>query len=339
MFSKLYEKIKKIIKENIIEILIFLIALVVSLIPLPYYVDMPGGLINTSNRVKVDSAYERKGSFNLAYVSEARATPIIYVLAKILDNWDLVKEKDMVIEGQSVDDLYTYQKILLQQVSSNAKIVAYKKANKEYKIETSKFVIGYIENDAITSLKVGDEIVSIDGTVFNSLDEIKYAINSKKSNSIINFEVLVDNKKVTRTAKVRNIKGSKIIGIGIFPYKIVETNPKCLFNFSSKESGPSGGLMTALTIYDSLIKEDLTHGLVISGTGTIEEDGTVGSIGGVKYKLAGVVKKHADVFLVPAGENYKEAIKLKKEKNYNIDIVSIATFDDAVNYLSNLNSK
>ena len=86
-------------------------------------------------------------------------------------------------------------------------------------------------------------------------------------------------------------------------------------------------------IYDSLIKEDLTKGLKIAGTGTIDENGLVGEIDGVKYKLIGAVDSGADLFLVPSGNNYKEAVKTKEEKGYKIKIIKIKTFDEAVKYL------
>ena len=91
--------------------------------------------------------------------------------------------------------------------------------------------------------------------------------------------------------------------------------------------------MTALSIYNNLIKEDITKGLTIVGTGTIDINGNVGVIGGVSYKLKSAEKENADLFFVPKGENYKEAIKIKKEKNYNIKIVGISTFDEAISYL------
>ena len=72
--------------------------------------------------------------------------------------------------------------------------------------------------------------------------------------------------------------------------------------------------MMALSIYGNLTNQDLTNGKTIVGTGTIDIDGNVGSIGGVKYKLIGAVKNKADIFIVPNGENYDEAIKIKKEK-------------------------
>ena len=91
----------------------------------------------------------------------------------------------------------------------------------------------------------------------------------------------------------------------------------------------------ALMTYNALTKQDLTHGKNIVGTGTINLDGTVGEIGGVKYKLMGAVRKNADVLLVPEG-NYEEAMKVKKDKGYDIDIVSVKKLSDAINYLEGL---
>ena len=89
--------------------------------------------------------------------------------------------------------------------------------------------------------------------------------------------------------------------------------------------------MTALTVYSNLTDKDLTKGRTV--VGTIDTYGNVGEIGGVKYKLIGAVKNKADIFLVPTGENYEEAIKIKKEKNYDIKIVGISTLKEAINEL------
>src|SRR5690606_22200280 len=71
--------------------------------------------------------------------------------------------------------------------------------------------------------------------------------------------------------------------------------------------GPSAGLMFALGIIDKLEPEDLTGGLTIAGTGSIDEHGNVGPIGGVPQKLVGAREAGATVFLVPAA-NCAEAL-------------------------------
>ena len=90
--------------------------------------------------------------------------------------------------------------------------------------------------------------------------------------------------------------------------------------------------MTALEIYNQLTPDDLTDGRNIIGTGTIDVNGNVGDIGGVKYKLAGAVKEDAEVFLCPMG-NLEEALSVKEKFDYNIDVVGVATLKEAIEYL------
>ena len=98
--------------------------------------------------------------------------------------------------------------------------------------------------------------------------------------------------------------------------------------------GPSAGLMFTLTVYNLLSPNDLTNGLKIAGTGTINLDGTVGPIGGVKQKVFAAEGVGAVYFLCPA-ENYADAVSVAK----NIKVVKIATVEQAVSFLNNLPSK
>lgn len=68
--------------------------------------------------------------------------------------------------------------------------------------------------------------------------------------------------------------------------------------------GPSAGMIFALTIVDLLGEDDLTGGHVVAGTGTIDREGLVGPVGGVRQKVIGATGRRdgqdpATVFLVP----------------------------------------
>ena len=65
---------------------------------------------------------------------------------------------------------------------------------------------------------------------------------------------------------------------------------------------------------------------------TIDNEGNIGLIDGVKYKLKGAVSKKADIFFV-CKDNLEEALKEKEEHNYKIDIVEVNTLEEAVRYL------
>src|SRR5690606_36590688 len=79
---------------------------------------------------------------------------------------------------------------------------------------------------------------------------------------------------------------TRILNVWVYPlYDIKDTNP----NINKKKIrnlGPSGGLMQTLGIYNALIpNQDITKGLNITGTGTINPNGTSGAVGGVKQKV------------------------------------------------------
>ena len=145
-----------------------------------------------------------------------------------------------------------------------------------------------------------------------------------------------DKKEVECYAILQEINDTKVVGISFMQDFNYETDPKIELKFKSSESGPSGGLMTAISIYDKLVDDDLTKGLKIVGTGTINSDGTVGSIGGVKYKLKGAVRSKADVFIVPNEENYDEVMKIMKKEKYKIKILGVSTFDEAIKKINEL---
>ena len=70
--------------------------------------------------------------------------------------------------------------------------------------------------------------------------------------------------------------------------------------------GPSAGLAFALEILQELGR-NVARGHKIAATGELGLDGRVLPIGGVKQKTLGARRAHVDAFLVPAGDNAREA--------------------------------
>lgn len=94
--------------------------------------------------------------------------------------------------------------------------------------------------------------------------------------------------------------------------------------------GPSAGLMFALGIIDKLTPADLTGGKIIAGTGTIDDNGTVGPIGGIAQKLVGAKDASATYFFTPA-DNCEEA---KANAVDGLTLVKVGTLDEGLNALS-----
>lgn len=94
--------------------------------------------------------------------------------------------------------------------------------------------------------------------------------------------------------------------------------------------GPSAGLMYTLGVIDKLTPQDETGGLTIAGTGTMESDGTVGPIGGIRFKLQGAREAGATWFLAPA-DNCDEVVGHVPD---GLHVVRVATLQDAYDALS-----
>lgn len=331
--KKIYEKTKKFIKNNIKVIILYAVLIAVFTVPLDYEIYTPGGLIKLSDRLDVEG-YEEKGDFNLTYVGGKKGTIPLLLLSYIIPNWDIVSVDEMRIGEEEYTDIIKRGQIDLASVNQNSLIVAFEEAGYEYKINKEEIAVYYIFEEATTDLKVGDIITHINGVKVNSLEELKSKISEHEVGEEVSFTVLRNDKEEKCSGVIYESEGEKIIGIYLHSILDVETTPKVTFNYKTNENGSSGGLMSTLQIYNTLINEDITKGDVIAGTGTIELDGTVGEISGIKYKLIGAVKNGADVFIAPTN-NYEEALKVKEENNYDIEIIEATTFKEVVEKLKN----
>ncbi len=327
-------KILKFLKENILFIIILVVSYFIFSFPLPYYVEAPGGIIDISKRIEVKNNYKVKGSINMAYVSEGDANVFSYILAKLNKNYDLIKKEEVIASNETEKDSNIRGKLMLDEANDNAIIVAYKKANKTLKIKSTDIYITYIFEEAQNNFKVGDRIIEVEGKKVSTKTDINNIINNHNIGDKLNFVVINNDKKENRYATIINYDNIKMIGIGLSYKRNIDMNPKVKFNLKPNEYGSSGGLMMSLAIYNYLVKEDITKGLKIAGTGTIDENGNVGEIDGIKYKLKGCVNNKVDIFFVPYGDNYKDALKYKEKEKYDIKIIPVKTFDDVLDYLN-----
>jgi PDZ domain-containing protein len=118
--------------------------------------------------------------------------------------------------------------------------------------------------------------------------------------------------------------GHQIVGVTLqvgytFPFKVSVAIPDNI-------GGPSAGLMFALGIVDKLTPGSLTGGKFIAGTGTIDDAGKVGAIGGITQKMIGARHNGATVFLSPA-ENCAEARSTVPD---GMRLVKVRALSDAI---------
>lgn len=322
-------KFKEFIKEEYKFILIIIAIILLCYIKLPYYVMAPGGTINITDRVDMEGYENENGSLNMLYVSEYNATPVTYLLAKIR-GLEIRPNEDKKISNESVKDAEVRNKIMRDNSLDIATMVAYTKAGKKIDIKSKQNIV--IATTSENGLEIGDIIKEVDGKECEEVEDIKNIIKSKEEGDIINFKVIRDNREKDIQSKILLEDNSKVVGVVIITEYDYDLDPEIDIKFKNSESGASGGLMLTLTIYNAISGEDIIKGKNISGTGTISSDGSVGEIDGVKYKIMGAAKNGMDIAFVPSN-NYEEAMATKEKYNYDIEIVKVDTFDEAVEYL------
>ena len=336
MFKKLITEIKNTIIEEYKFIIALLLLYSILQIPLNYYIVIGGGVSDVAKRIKVEDKYNSKGSFNISYVSELEGTILTYALSYIRPSWEREDADNYKYNAnESIEDIDFRSDIDLKYANEKAKYWAYTLADKEVQEVSSKLYIITIFDGYETDLKVQDQILSMDNQSYKTIKEYQDYLQTKEENEFVEIKVLRNNKEKVVKSKLYKYKDRLILGIGLELIKEYKTDPKVKVKFKKSESGPSAGLIATLEIYNQLTKKDLTKGYKIAGTGTIEEDGTIGEIGGITYKLLGASKSKTDIFLVPA-DNYQEALKYKKKHHLKIKLIKVKNIESAINKLEEL---
>ena len=321
------------LKGNIINLITITFVLLCIFYRPNVNIETPGGLINISDRLS-NVVYKSDGSFNLTYVTNYRGNIVTVILGKLLPDWDIVKDSE--VSDIDYKTLNKMQTISLYSSISNATYLAYNKAGVDVNIKNRNLYIYYIYDEiADSDLEIGDRILSYDGIEAKDSIELRKYILEKNEGDTINFKVIRNKKEVDAYAKVKVESDTKVVGILVYTIFEYENDPDIHYAYQESEVGSSGGLMLSLSIYNSLVEDDITKGKKISGTGTIEMDGTVGEIAGIKYKILGAVKDKADVFIVPAN-NYEEAEKLVKDRKLKIKLIKAESFEQVLEELGNI---
>jgi len=100
--------------------------------------------------------------------------------------------------------------------------------------------------------------------------------------------------------------------------------------------GPSAGLAFTLTLIDELTPGELTGGGNVAVTGTMELDGTVGAIGGLRQKASAVAQAGVDVFIVPLAQGEEDIAAARRSGGDGLRIITVETLEDAIQVLESL---
>jgi PDZ domain-containing protein len=187
---------------------------------------------------------------------------------------------------------------------------------------------------AFGKLQPGDTILAVDGKPVRRLGDLLSRMRAHHIGDVVAFTVRRG--KQTLVKKLRTVAGG--VGkdrrpvVGIRPEQALDIHlPLKIRINAGSVGGPSAGVAFALDVMEELGR-DVVHGHKVAATGEIFADGSIGPIGGIKQKTIGARAAHVDAFLVPAGDNAKEALKYA----HGLRIIPVETFPQALRALATL---
>jgi PDZ domain-containing protein len=185
-------------------------------------------------------------------------------------------------------------------------------------------------------LQPNDVIVAVDGTHIRTVAELRAHLARKKPGEAVRVTYLRGSQRLDSTVRtVPDPTDPKQALIGITASDNLQVKLPVKVSIDAEGiGGPSAGLAFALDILQELGR-NVTHGRRIAATGELALDGSVLPIGGVKQKTLGVRRAGVDVFLVPAGENAREARKYA----HGIRIIPVESVRQALRALATLGRK
>ncbi|HHU30630.1 MAG: PDZ domain-containing protein [Bacillota bacterium] len=303
-----------------------------------YLVVRPGSALDLSTLVSVESVTgeEDEGSFCLVTVVQKEATPLQLLQAIFDSGVDLRHKSRYIPPGLNKEEYREIMKQWMIESQTLAKVIALRKKGYEVPVKSDGIKVVRIEEDSPARgiLQPGDVIVAVDGKEVYLVEELIEEVGARPAGSPVTLTVRRDSeiKELTVNTVTHSQQPDKA---GIRAYvQTLNWQPVLPLEIDiqvGKITGPSAGLMFVLEILNQLDEKDLTFGHKIAGTGTINLEEEVGSIGGVRQKVRAAEEADAEYFLVPE-KNYEEA----KNNARTVTVVAVRTLDEALHFLEGL---
>ena len=321
----------------------FFIGLVTLVVlPTPYLIERPGptfdvlGEIDGQQVIQINDqqSYRSEGQLDVLTVSivgrPERTPSWIEIGLAWLDSKQKVVPVEALYPPDRTSEEVQAESSAMMEVSQQDAIAA---ALGHLGYDTPREIyIAQVTADSPSSGKLvaADFVISVDGERLTSIEQLRSIIGDRDKAEPVDVTVSRDGQSITyEVTPEKDAEGNFRLGI-LVGYKY--DFPVDVELQLGDVGGPSGGMMFTLGIIDRLTPGDLTGGLHVAGTGTIQQSGVVGPIGGVVLKLHGAKAAGATVFLAPAG-NCSEIVGNEPD---GLRVVKIEKLSDALMALEKL---
>ncbi|MGK5445620.1 YlbL family protein [Micromonospora sp. URMC 105] len=305
--------------------------------PIPYVVLGPGPTVNTLGTSDGKEVIQVSGRSTSTSAGQLRMTtvgvqPTVKLRAAIagwLSDDEAVVPRELVYPpGESQEEVEKRNAEDFQNSQTSAETAALVELGYPVQVVAKEVAA---DGPSAGALKAGDVITTVDGVAVTTATKLVELVRAKPAGTALRIGYTRDGVAGTATVTSREQDGRP--RVGLVPEQR-QPHPFTLKIDLGNIGGPSAGLMFALGIVDKLEPADLTGGKIIAGTGTIDDEGRVGPIGGITQKLVGAKKAGAKVFLVPA-DNCAEAVRNPQP---DLPLIKVGSLDEALTALEALRS-
>lgn len=328
---------------NLSALVLVVMTVVAAVLPAPYVVESPGPSLNVLGEYEGKDIVSVENRDGAASEGELRMTTVSVQgspgydipLAGVMSAWFDRDRSIMPVEVLYPDDTDAEDNSLMNTVEMNGsqqEAIAAALAKQGISYSTTTIVAGVrSDGGAANRLEPGDVVLTVNGQQVTDVASAGEAIGRTPRGQKVNVTVRRKGEEKSFALTPRYEGERALVGIVLsrgfeFPVKV---------NFALDGiGGPSAGMIFALAIYDEMTPGDLTGGKKIAGTGTIDEQGTVGPIGGIRQKMIGARSDGAEYFFAPAA-NCDEVTGHIPE---GLQVVKIDSLSDAINSVEQIAS-
>jgi len=324
---------------------------VLNTITVPYYGLLPGSAVAVDGKggaVTVGSVHAGSGDI---FLTDVLLQPRITVWDRLTDF--MHPENDIVptavVTGGATATQYDQQNTEAMASSQEyAKVAALRRLGYAVTEQGDGALVVQVEpsTPAASQLQPGDVITTADGTAIKVASDLTAVIASLKAGDDIHLSVRrpAGAKATVLALTVGTVAcGSRCpgapqrplmgIGVGTDDQSFVFPKTVNLSISTTGIGGPSAGLAFTLGAIDALTTRDITGGHLVAATGTIDPDGNVGDVGGVKQKTIAVIRQHCQYFIVPSVEY---ATAEAQARGHHLTIVPVDTLEQALTFLRSI---
>ncbi|MGW6775242.1 YlbL family protein [Streptomyces sp. NPDC055037] len=325
------------------------------LIKVPYSEMSPGPTVNTLGdaggepvlQISGRKTYPTSGHLNMTTVRVTGADYNMNIVEAVygwLAHDNVVVPHDTLYPDGKTEEQSTQENAEeFSQSQESAKVAALRQMNIPV---SSRIIVSSVVKGSPSegTLHAGDVIKAVDGTAVKEPQDVAKLVTKHQPGEDVSFTIVpADEAKAAEKARKEPEGGEKVTittakspdgGRAIVG---IQAGTDHTFPFTmdiklADVGGPSAGLMFSLGLVDKLTPGSLTGGKFVAGTGTIDDKGAVGPIGGIEMKLVGARAAGAEYFLTP-DQNCAAAVS---DIPSGLTLVRVKTIADATKSLDKI---